>query len=977
MTKLEDLELEKLIEPKLRKLKDFSYDELNKLLKKLYERNGKNEQEELWTLDEEIIKTEQIRNLQKESGYIDCFNNLAQKQTCQELDCYWRGMCIKDVFGIKSVLKKISEFNSKDFLIEDLNVFLLNNEDYRNFQKYLNKEQPGTVIKKIIMNIIDEFEKPISIDTLLILLNHSIKIPQSVVDHLTFYEWYKKLGKLKKRKIINALGLNYTEYFEKYPEKILPFLKTKIEFNKKRDTKMRNNINKNTNATFQIPANIILFQGLDCTELDNYFIQFNDDDDYDEEFVLIKNESDISILGVLKKVNEETIENKGLQPNSYYLTIDKDQIPTRKKIKNDYNFIIDIHGAIRSVNIRVEEPEYTESVLCIDFGTSNTTAGAYFNKSENERLNELRKDGYNYVRFKSKNEWKYVLPTILLANDSDSEDDDQRFLIGYDAENEIIKNDYNPNGTILRGIKKYLGNINEYVTIFDKDKRTEELPKHKIVRSFLDYIIQTAENQFKCKFKNLHFSTPIAHKNEYLNSLKEILPEYNVKLGNESLDEGIAVLYDIILEENNTDRNSTSKKVLVIDCGGGTTDLASCSFSKEEITENTDNIIINIEREECEADFGGNKITDRILQYMQIVLANTVNEYIDTEIANLIPNEAEVLAMIEDGEGLDKIYSELEEVCRKAEEIIPIDFEKYKSNYDDYKMIKKNYYLLWSLAEQIKIAFFSSNEVSSANLSLQISNNSIQLNRLISKSPIKLEQYDFKVTPFTIRDIEALIYADIYYVLNKLLRDFSQEELLSYDYLRLSGQSSRIGLFRNALKEFIPGKKIKFNNFGKKEDLFEKLKLNCLRGAISYNNEFMSGFVEVSICYNSSPKLKTPIYIHGKRGMQLLFNEGTNHVDCAGYMDFGRNAALIEFKIGDNEKSYNLKDNKIYTYKKLGKLEEKLNYKNFNKFDLNQLNINVSRAIFFIDDRKLKIGIIKRTDREYILSEIKSYELSN
>lgn len=965
-------EIEKLLQSDLRNLKDISYTELHPLLKQLYKRSGRLENEELWTLDEDNIHTELIRIRQQEEGFKPCFNDPAEKNECDELNCYWRGMCVKDTAGVMSVLLKIWEFDDIYFYLEDYYLFL------RDFDEKITVELSnlviGTLLKKMIKTIVIRFLEPINIDTILLKLNNKITIPTKVVDIDTFYQWYKSLGNDKKRKIAGAIGLNYNETLEKNTKRILPYLKTKITFNKFREPIMtKNNYLKIKKANFQIPESLVLFTGLDCTELDNYYLQYNNEIDLDGLEFVIENEHNIKIKGVLVKVSDDVIIDKGLEANSYYLTIKRQDIPDKKSIKDDYNFTIRIVDEVRDINIKIEKPETTEAVLCIDFGTSNTTAGSKFVTTESERLNELRKNEFNYVKFKKGADWVYSIPTILLVQDLTSPT--EKYLIGYEAEKEIIKHDFNPNGTILKGVKKYLGSIEASETIYDMNRKREEIKKAEIVKYFLEYVIQAAENQFKCKFKNLHFSTPIAHKDEYLDSLCIIFEKYNIRKGNESLDEGIAVLYDIISIEKKVYTNSTSAKVLVIDCGGGTTDLASCHF---KITEDiTDNIEIVIEREECEPDFGGNKITERILQYMQIILANSIDENIKTSINELIPNEARILDEYENGIQLSNFYSNLEQVCESAEEIIPIKFEEYKNDFDDYKLVKKNYYLLWNLAEQIKIAFFSTNEVTSENLPLQINNNRIQLYKIINKSPLRLEQDDFKVPSFTIRDIEALIYADIYSVLQKLLKDISQEELLSYDYLRLSGQSSRIGLFRNGLKEFIPGWKIKFNNNNQNEDLFEKLKLNCLRGAISYNNEFNSGFVEVSIKYKSTPKLKMPIYIKGRKGMQLLFEEGIDQTECAGYIDVGEKATIIEFKIGEKERSFNIKESRNIRFKKLSTLEERLNYHNPKKFDFDQIKLNACRVIVFVDDRQLKIGAVKRDNNEYLLSEIKSYELNN
>ncbi|HEY9062563.1 MAG TPA: hypothetical protein VIO64_18995 [Pseudobacteroides sp.] len=87
----------------------------------------------------------------------------------------------------------------------------------------------------------------------------------------------------------------------------------------------------------------------------------------------------------------------------------------------------------------------------------------------------------------------------------------------------------------------------------------------EIRKAFLKHIIDTAESQFKCKFKNLHIFTPIN------------LPEYNI-VTKRSIDESTAVLYSTIAEsiEKGTITMGQEHTALVLDCGGGTTDISSC-----------------------------------------------------------------------------------------------------------------------------------------------------------------------------------------------------------------------------------------------------------------------------------------------------------------------------------------------------------------------------------------------------------------
>ena len=76
---------------------------------------------------------------------------------------------------------------------------------------------------------------------------------------------------------------------------------------------------------------------------------------------------------------------------------------------------------------------------------------------------------------------------------------------------------------------------------------------------------------------------------------------------------------------------------------------------------------------------------------------------------------------------------------------------------------------------------------------------------------------------------------------------YEDGRLYEYSIMRLTGQSCKIDLFRDALKEFIPGKVIessKSSAFGKDD---HSLKLMCLDGAIKYIKDKRFGYTDVAI----------------------------------------------------------------------------------------------------------------------------------
>lgn len=79
------------------------------------------------------------------------------------------------------------------------------------------------------------------------------------------------------------------------------------------------------------------------------------------------------------------------------------------------------------------------------------------------------------------------------------------------------------------------------------------------------------------------------------------------------------------------------------------------------------------------------------------------------------------------------------------------------------------------------------------------------------------DEFEFPDVVFNIKEITQLIKADIYDVVRKFLEEFYREGRLGqYSMIKLTGQSCRIDVFREALKEFVPGRSIEFRRSRRK-----------------------------------------------------------------------------------------------------------------------------------------------------------------
>ena len=221
-----------------------------------------------------------------------------------------------------------------------------------------------------------------------------------------------------------------------------------------------------------------------------------------------------------------------------------------------------------------------------------------------------------------------------------------------------------------------------------------------------------AQQRFKCKFKNIYISCPSKQKYKFHTLFKDILSDYTVESEN-ILEESVAVLYNTISEliEKKKYVQGEWYKALIIDCGGGTTDLSGCSFriSNGRVSYKLD---IETSYENGDTDFGGNNLTFRIMQFIKILMANSLaktNENIKKAIIDEF--KIDIFRFI-DKSGINELYETLNEEYEKAEEIIPTKFQLYETrSKEDYCKVRSNYYFLFDLAEEVKKLFFANPDI--------------------------------------------------------------------------------------------------------------------------------------------------------------------------------------------------------------------------------------------------------------------------
>ncbi|WP_295093339.1 hypothetical protein [Ruminococcus sp.] len=655
-----------------------------------------------------------------------------------------------------------------------------------------------------------------------------------------------------------------------------------------------------------IPTKMDLFTGLDITEKDNLFIKIIDKHSLYRTVLFVNGENDAIGFFNIKTYNEN-----GVSKNYLVTKADNIRFTDHKSTKFFFVFYEEIKSkkTFYKVPIEVEfhDTETTSTHLCIDFGTSNTTVGCFLDEHYVESISNLAIINGNVVlnsenvacfidreRVNSKDQWDTItyhniVPTVVYINDC-SNPQEIDYAFGYEATRQIKDDNYCPNASCFMEIKRWTSNLDINENIQDSNGNKTTVCRRDIIAKYLLYVIRAAEDQFKCKFRNIHISAPVKLKSKVLDFYDEILAKYGYKLEKEhAIDEGIAVLYSIINNQIREDKyaNGKSEKALIIDCGGGTSDLASCEFTIEKDEDGIINLDITTEYMNGDVNFGGNNLTYRIMQYMKIVYACmiqnkkrlNIDELINIDINALFSFIEGELENDDDGKVKDRyeeVYLAINDAYIKAEKVIPTRFSEYENqNKETFEKIKNNFYFLWKLADEMKKEFYRSTSISRYTFVMDSEKEKdidLHVGRIenwrlsIVTDDGTLKEQPYPHITFTAKEIDKLLRADIYYLVRKFLNGLYMNKTLdTYSQIKLSGQSSKINIFMDSLKEFLPGKKIKSGRINSKGTDAEELKLLCLKGAIMYLHALEMSNIEVSL-RNETQSIPISVYIKTQNG---------------------------------------------------------------------------------------------------------------
>lgn len=514
------------------------------------------------------------------------------------------------------------------------------------------------------------------------------------------------------------------------------------------------------------------------------------------------------------------------------------------------------------MDFQVRELLETDMPLAIDFGTSNTTAGIYLDSGYLEKLDGdpaagcLKENGANYVTYTGADGRETpLLPSVVGVLDIDG--NRVRYVFGHEAD-QLFHSSYIDEGfCAFYDIKRWISDPDREEELVDRSGRRCFVKRREIIRVFLEYVISCATQKFKCRFRSLHLTAPVKQKQLFARLFGELLPDYQI-MGEGMLDEGVAVLYNSISEliAQKRFRNNEELKALIIDCGGGTTDLTSSRFTINDQRVSY-RIRIATAYENGDTDFGGNNLTYRIMQLLKIAAARALGGPEGAADIRQLTEEmgTDIFRRI-DREGANGVYGPLDEAYREAEALIPTRFRDYEHRSNaEYFAVMNNFYYLFGLAEEVKKVFYGRQEALRVAVSTvpvtEAGTVHVQADRFklsVRRGEVLRMVKDLPAVCLDISQTSRLLQGDIYRLVKRFIEPLYEDGRLDeYAIMRLTGQSCRIGLFRDALKEFIPGKVIESSGRGTPGGEDHGLKLMCLDGAIRYIRDKRFGYADVTI----------------------------------------------------------------------------------------------------------------------------------
>jgi molecular chaperone DnaK (HSP70) len=663
------------------------------------------------------------------------------------------------------------------------------------------------------------------------------------------------------------------------------------------------------NAKMEIPANFKIYKGIESlNERGN------------EHKVYTEADIDMSSAALVdQKGNIKAFINVSKAPikNTFYLQLREHMLysgiaPGIYKdfrilfFPNDFERVLRIYDLVEEVTSRfkyisktvqevvIHEVEETDDVLVIDYGTSYTTAGTYINEKmrhvwfySEDKCEHNPEVTTHYAECRECGRCA-LCPSVIAVRECEEGQVDLMF--GHEAKDHIPM----ARNSIFYDTKRWVNDYNEFIDVKDLVGNTASIPRRDIIERFMDYLIHTAEQQNKVRYKNICFTSPVKQKAMSISMYKDILRNYKVD-ERDAIDEAVAVVYDSVTwqVENLEYDDGYEKSVLLIDCGGSTSDMVKCNYVITHQKKRS-NIDIKVGYVNGDTNFGGNNLTYRIMQYLKIKLAQYYKKKPMSGIDSLLNITLYDVFEFIDKYGITAAYESFEQAYIEAGNSIPTNYDDYVNDAETiYFNVRGNFYFLWNLAERIKVALYSSSGAYEYSFSTLKANRNLYMISVRTEKGAYMSFTEWPPIRILRDEINVLLKPEIYNIIKRFIEPYYKrdETMSDINNIMLSGQTTKIEIFRDVLKEYIAGHKAR----APFEHSYSK-KLKCIRGAVAYHGAKAIGRIRPSIMYASAivPYYLTVETFNEDKEKTLIF-QGQRLCDVYSYIDRTYETKLITF----------------------------------------------------------------------------------
>lgn len=601
------------------------------------------------------------------------------------------------------------------------------------------------------------------------------------------------------------------------------------------------------------------------------------------------------------------------------------------------------------IDLEVCQPIPLRIPLAIDFGSTNTTAGVYLDTRYFEQagpgayLKGMRADSIQYTGFYERQpekgagedlEERQLLPSV--AGIVSVKDNQPEYVFGYEALRLASLSYIDEGFCCFHDIKRWIVDYEKEEAVTDRQGRRGLIKRKDILKAFFDYIVRETENRFKCRVDKIHISCPVKQKYLFQKLFEDILPGQALPFEG-TVDEGVSVLYNTIsdLLESRQLEEGHPYQALIMDCGGGTTDLCICRFKiwNQKISYH---IEVETAYENGDTDFGGNNLTYRIMQLLKIAAARALGGSQLPKVGTIMAGWDQDLFRFVDRHGTGELYRQLEEAYQGAEDFLPTRYKDYETqSRTDYYKVRNNFYFFFYMAEQVKKRLYEKSGVSKViisstdpqarkNSGLPLYYQNISLKEPGSQEDAAIEGAtewipadkwkvsvrkpgglqvvkEFPELALGMPAVSLLLKGDVYGIVRKFMYPLYEDGRADqFSFLKLTGQSCKIPVFREALTEFIPGMMIQFKRQSNEGEGDAELKMSCVDGALKYLRDKYLGYAKVTI-HSDKPVLPYRVTALTHSGQEVELLNGFFREDAARTISRNLDQVTLKLFLKDTE----------------------------------------------------------------------------